>query len=100
MTDQAEQGRSVNWLVLCWIVIPLLLLGMVFVATWRGGDKTSSGEGGDASSSNREEENFLAQARTTLARQTDLASYRSVIQSLNSHLQRHPDPASSSPDAS
>jgi tetratricopeptide (TPR) repeat protein len=42
----------------------------------------------DPAKANRREENFLAQARTALAKQTDLATCRTAIQLLNAHLQK------------
>jgi hypothetical protein len=86
MSVEERPQRTYNYLLLGWVVVPTLLLGILFILIFM---KSGPGKGipspGDPS---RQEENVLALARSTLGKQADLATCRTVIQQLNTHLRR------------
>ncbi|MFO0843492.1 MAG: hypothetical protein U0797_14005 [Gemmataceae bacterium] len=77
--------RSRNFLLLGWVVVPSFLLLAVLVYLLRGG---GGPQGPTGPTKEREQENFLAQVRSTLGRPVDLATCRVVVQQLNAHLQQ------------
>lgn len=81
---------SVLYQVALWFLVPVVALGVLLGVMIFGGrpvDETTS----ERRNAARPEENYLAQVRSALSKQTDLATCRTVVQLLNSHLQRSQD---------
>lgn len=80
-----------NWVLIAWIVVPVVLLGGILTATLlqspgRGPDIDRPGHGPRT-------DNELAAVRSTLAKQADLATCKSVLSRLNAHLRQAKDHA-------
>src|SRR5262245_49173735 len=89
MTEQVDTGRRRTLALYAWIAVPVILLGGVLVATmFRGGRPDDPTK--DKDKNGRTEENHLATARSTLARENDLTACRTVVAQLNNHLRERP----------
>src|SRR5262245_35868855 len=84
MSQEAVLGRARKVYLAAWVLLPILVLGGILYYLVRDSRVDTDTKGPQE----REQENFLAQARTTLSRQADLATCRTVVQQLNAHLQQ------------
>ncbi len=83
--DVSTTGRPArNYLLLAWVIVPAALLLAVLIYLVRGDSPVEA----PTTSDTREPENYLQQIRSTLARQTDLATCRVIVAQLNSHLRQ------------
>src|SRR5262245_23497786 len=90
MTEQVDTGRRRTLALYAWIAVPVILLGGVLVATmFRGGRPDDPTRDKDRNA-RTEQENHLATARSTLARENDLTTCRTVVSHLNNHLRERP----------
>ncbi|MFO0929866.1 MAG: hypothetical protein U0736_23045 [Gemmataceae bacterium] len=98
MSEDVPASRSWGLFLVGWVLLPtVVLVGLLLVLLRTrpdSGDTPAPVTAGPA-------ENHLAQARTALAKQTDLATCRDVIQQLNAHLESagdHQPPALAAAD--
>lgn len=88
MSQDVRAGRSWSLFLVGWVLLPALLLVGVLVALLRTRPEGPATNGPDRITL---DENLLARVRSTLAKQTDLATCRDVVGQLNTHLQRADD---------
>src|SRR5262249_48234709 len=95
MSTEAQSGRLLKGAIVgqvaLWFLAPLVALVALLAYQMFGGK--GPGITTEPPEHEKSEENFLAQTRTTLAKKTDLATCRSVVQDLNAHLQKAPEHA-------
>jgi hypothetical protein len=86
MNEEVRTGRGRTLTIAAWVIVPMLLLVGLLVMLLRGSGTDRTTDNPD--NKPRYQENLLATVRTTLARQTDLATCRTVVSELNTLLQR------------
>jgi hypothetical protein len=91
MSEEVQTGQGRKLVIAAWIVVPALLLASLMAMTLRNtGTPTGPPKNGDPTKP-RTQENTLAAVRDTLARRADLATCRTVVSQLNTHLQHNRD---------
>ncbi len=90
MSAEPQSGRLFKGLVMyqaaLWFLVPLVALVALLAYQMFGGKRDTSTT--VTPDQPNPEENHLAQARAALAKKTDLATCRGVVQTLNGHLQK------------
>ncbi|MFO0880633.1 MAG: hypothetical protein U0840_25075 [Gemmataceae bacterium] len=103
MSQEAQTSRPRNFspfVLFGWIGLPLLILSGLYLFLVFGKGSPGDSSNPDSIPTQRDEENHLASVRSTLARQSDLATCRTAIQQLNAHLNTADEYRAQAPSAS